>query len=401
MEASAPSQAQSVALVDADVSLSAETPQTTLHKTQDVEMAMAGVGDSSVQDNAALNATTPAVPVASSPTTSSPLNVNDALSYLEEVKTQFRDQPHVYNRFLDIMKDFKAQHIDTPGVIERVSSLFDTRVDLIQGFNQFLPPGYRIECDRATGFVRVITPNGVTDSAGKSIKQDTFAPVRVLDATTVTNAPPPPLATSQNTMQNGIPSMARTTQSPAIHAQSLLPAQSQPSSGTEFGHAINFVNKIKQRFSDQPEVYKQFLEILQQYQKEGKPLQEVYSQVQVLFQDAADLLAEFKQFLPEPGSGNVGPSFIPMMPRTIPGPAGRMPARGGFAEDDRASVFGQGRIGFGPVAGSQTHMAPSGGARKKTYCSGQRHGKNKTIQSRTCCQYGQCLHRHRISSHNW
>lgn len=33
----------------------------------------------------------------------------DALSYLDQVKVQFSDQPDVYNRFLDIMKDFKSQ----------------------------------------------------------------------------------------------------------------------------------------------------------------------------------------------------------------------------------------------------------------------------------------------------
>lgn len=33
----------------------------------------------------------------------------DALSYLDQVKVQFVDQPDVYNRFLDIMKDFKSQ----------------------------------------------------------------------------------------------------------------------------------------------------------------------------------------------------------------------------------------------------------------------------------------------------
>jgi paired amphipathic helix protein Sin3a len=35
--------------------------------------------------------------------------LNDALTYLDQVKVQFHDQPDVYNRFLDIMKDFKSQ----------------------------------------------------------------------------------------------------------------------------------------------------------------------------------------------------------------------------------------------------------------------------------------------------
>lgn len=38
-----------------------------------------------------------------------PLNVADALSYLDAVKAQFHDQPDVYNRFLDIMKEFKNE----------------------------------------------------------------------------------------------------------------------------------------------------------------------------------------------------------------------------------------------------------------------------------------------------
>ena len=33
----------------------------------------------------------------------------DALSYLDQVKFQFQDYPDVYNKFLDIMKDFKSQ----------------------------------------------------------------------------------------------------------------------------------------------------------------------------------------------------------------------------------------------------------------------------------------------------
>lgn len=41
------------------------------------------------------------------------------------------------------------------------------------------------------------------------------------------------------------------------------------------------------------------MEILQTYQKDQKPIQEVYAHVQYLFNGAPDLLAEFKQFLPD------------------------------------------------------------------------------------------------------
>ena len=68
------------------------------------------------------------------------LKVEDALAYLDQVKTKFADEPDTYNQFLDIMKEFKAQSIDTPGVIERVLQLFHGHRMLILGFNTFLPP---------------------------------------------------------------------------------------------------------------------------------------------------------------------------------------------------------------------------------------------------------------------
>lgn len=90
--------------------------------------------------------------------------LNDALSYLDQVKVRFQDRPDVYNRFLDIMKDFKSQAIDTPGVIDRVSTLFAGHPELIQGFNTFLPPGYKIECglNDDPNSIRVTTPMGTT-----------------------------------------------------------------------------------------------------------------------------------------------------------------------------------------------------------------------------------------------
>lgn len=110
-------------------------------------------------------------------------STQDALSYLDQVKVQFHEQPDVYNKFLDIMKDFKSQtyvgppcstvssrsrltgsSINTPGVITRVSELFAGHPNLIQGFNTFLPPGYRIECglENNPNSIRVTTPQGST-----------------------------------------------------------------------------------------------------------------------------------------------------------------------------------------------------------------------------------------------
>lgn len=75
----------------------------------------------------------------------------------------------VYNDFLDIMKEFKSSNIDTPGVISRVSELFEGHSDLIVGFNTFLPPGYKIEVPEhgMPGQILVTVSDGSTDAQGR------------------------------------------------------------------------------------------------------------------------------------------------------------------------------------------------------------------------------------------
>ncbi|KAF9604331.1 hypothetical protein IFM89_005912 [Coptis chinensis] len=72
------------------------------------------------------------------------LTTTDALAYLKAVKDIFQDRRDKYDEFLEVMKDFKAQRIDTTGVIARVKDLFRGHRDLILGFNTFLPRGYEI-----------------------------------------------------------------------------------------------------------------------------------------------------------------------------------------------------------------------------------------------------------------
>lgn len=315
--------------------------------------------------------------------------------------------------------------IDTPGVIDRVSTLFRGHPSLIQGFNTFLPPGYRIECrvstnaDGTTGgpgssnVITVTTPLGVTtrtqnvsgpatsaptsNPAGPSSTLPTHPtypasssqalapqsrPTSTASSSVPTSAPNPgssrlpplpnipappappraisppapipPFGTGPNNRERagaqtwqqqqqqqngagaygagvnggargrqtsqGAPSVQQQQQSqPAQRApvqsnQSIKPtpiarapsqdqapprpqqavptppaavAPSQaetPTTATpaqpqimEFNHAITYVNKIKTRFAKEPETYKTFLEILQTYQKDGRPIQEVSS----------------------------------------------------------------------------------------------------------------------------
>ncbi|KAK4170330.1 transcriptional regulatory protein SIN3 [Cladorrhinum sp. PSN259] len=346
--------------------------------------------------------------------------LNDALSYLDQVKVQFQEQPDVYNKFLDIMKDFKSQTIDTPGVINRVSELFAGHPNLIQGFNTFLPPGYRIECglENNPNSIRVTTPSGSTiHSIGgprptqldgpqptngpsqvymtgarpggwQALQHSVESPEAAFSVPAQNNGPLGFPGSSQSnsfetspiqqrsvpTAQNGasalsqppVPRTAHTptpaTGPPSANGSAAQQANLEKRGPVEFNHAISYVNKIKNRFQDKPEIYKQFLEILQTYQREQKPIQDVYSQVTTLFHTAPDLLEDFKQFLPESAaqtrSAGQRPEETMPMAITTPTPqpgnpvrdAPKMPPVGNFAPPASATKENKKRRADKPLA---------------------------------------------------
>ncbi|KJH45910.1 histone deacetylase interacting [Dictyocaulus viviparus] len=223
------------------------------------------------------------------------VKVEDALSYLDQVKTQFADQPNVYTQFLDIMKDFKSQAIDTPGVITRVSRLFQGRSALIMGFNTFLPPGFevrvvgsRITIMEPSGNTQVIMNNPDVERVveEKEISEGKAQVVRRISEQ------------SSDEIQS-IPPPVTLTPSPKVNAP-ILNQNRQ-----DINEAIGYVNRIKARFANKPIVYKKFLDILHTYQrtvdKQARTPQRekaVLDAVTTLFGDEPDLLEEFRHFLP-------------------------------------------------------------------------------------------------------
>lgn len=240
-----------------------------------------------------------------------PLNVKDALSYLDQVKLQFHSQADVYNNFLDIMKDFKSQNIDTPGVIDRVSALFRGHPKLIDGFNTFLPEGFAIECSASDPNTIV-----VTTPLGKSIRQN---PTQFDTANQ--GYPYQPAA-------NGTAASAATTTSQPVSSQ---PPAVSAGSPAEFDQAITYVNKIKQRYASRPEIYKHFLENLQMYQKGVKPIYEVYREISDLFGDAPDLLEDFKLFMPDTTGGVPPAASIAATGAALPS-SQQVPAQPGYMQ---------------------------------------------------------------------
>ncbi|KAH3766632.1 Paired amphipathic helix protein Sin3b [Pelomyxa schiedti] len=219
------------------------------------------------------------------------MRYESALDFLDQVKQQFSDNPVVYNQFLDVMKEFKNQNIDTPGVITKVKELFQGHPSLVSIFNTFLPSGFRIE--------------------------DT---------------------------------------------------EIQQRKAPEINEARNYVKKIKNRFAGQPNIYKEFLQILHKYHEEHLTIKDVYEQVASLFHEHQDLLDDFSMFLPE----QVQPEQLVSAPqRKIPPRArkqkrsheekaqsGRRPKRPAKRDDSRRPFESKEDISEMAPEGAMDAMAP-------------------------------------------
>lgn len=147
----------------------------------------------------------------------------------------------MYNDFLDIMKEFKSQSIDTPGVIQRVSNLFKGHPELIVGFNTFLPPGYKIEVQaNDQGFAYQVSVSVPSPSGNASIQTQHSPPTKFIQSTGHIIQPP------------AVNLITHTTHPQTIHVQPSTQQSQQDQRSIQNQH-ITSIN-IAQNFSrERPE----------------------------------------------------------------------------------------------------------------------------------------------------
>ncbi|KAG8920395.1 hypothetical protein FRC01_000789 [Tulasnella sp. 417] len=207
------------------------------------------------------------------------LDVTDALSYLDMVKTQFQGEPEVYNQFLDLMKDFKNQTVDTPGVMERVSKLFSRYPSLIQGFKIFLPQSPKTSWadDEEVIEPSIINPHE-THSSAHSPRESAW----VIDA-------------------------------------------------------VLYFEMVKIEFEEQPVVYDQFMGLIRDYKNQALSTAAFAERVSALFRGHRALMVGLKIFLP-PGYpiGSSAAGTVGMQSRPVTAESDNMEVDG--ESDDAAAL---------------------------------------------------------------
>jgi paired amphipathic helix protein Sin3a len=189
--------------------------------------------------------------------------------------------------FFQIKTSLFSISIDTQEVINRVSTLFHGHPDLIVGFNTFLPPGYKIEVsDEHHGYIQVTHPSSRIESIAIGTHPSTTYNLSITTPTTTYRQTANLLSQDNEETESFLQQQANNATSQAVNA--LISAATAPqlpyfgttgglnlstksnkqqtsnvnistqaaatveksSSGqpVEFNHAINYVNKIKNRF---------------------------------------------------------------------------------------------------------------------------------------------------------
>jgi len=99
--------------------------------------------------------------------------LNDAMSYVMDVKRALASQPEVYREFVDIVQRYHDQRRADAGQLSlhslrRIVSLLRTRPELVLSFNEFLPDGYRIRMFDRSAYV-IEYPDDVGGIASLSV----------------------------------------------------------------------------------------------------------------------------------------------------------------------------------------------------------------------------------------
>ncbi|EWM24187.1 paired amphipathic helix protein sin3b [Nannochloropsis gaditana] len=173
------------------------------------------------------------------------VSMEDAVLYMDRVKSAYADKPETYARFLEIIKSFQDELPDTARVLEAVTQIFQGRDDLIQGFNCFLPAAHRL---------------------------------------------PPP---------KGLPGARGGGEGGSLQGGEEGGGEGEGEAGqAQMQGAIEFTDQVRATFQNQPGVYLEFLRVMRAFQGGEMGIGEVMKRVGRMFQDHPSLLDGFNRFLP-------------------------------------------------------------------------------------------------------
>lgn len=250
--------------------------------------------------------------------------VCDAMNFLNRIKNEFSEDLVTYDNFLETMRDYKFGKIDADEVCKAVVLLFKEKTHLIDLFNEYLPNHLKFPPDSrknefmARNFDRMNMNQQHPQFRRNFINQKIMHPsMRPMISKM---GPPPHLQHQPSHLSGLLPGMVpgfAPSNIPHPNSQSQLrmpPPNVQKMNPNCYNfnvppktedetikkkQANDFIQRVKKRYYNQPNVYKTFVEILQKFNNESN-ISAIRSEVGSLLWEHQDLIEDFeKDFITE------------------------------------------------------------------------------------------------------
>ncbi|KAL0222570.1 hypothetical protein RCL1_002424 [Eukaryota sp. TZLM3-RCL] len=183
-----------------------------------------------------------------------------ALAYIRRVSEVLG--PSGYESFVSVLNEFTTSRIDTLTVINRVCDLLGEHPTLAQGFNSFLPQGYKMPLPHEISAMR--------DAKLAHIQKEE-------DGTSLD---------THHSLDFSVVNFASETE--------LTPPEQDL-----FAEAVKFVSLLKDRYNNEPDKLNYILQIVRDFSNGTKSIPELDSEVLEFLSDSSpDLVLSWMQFLP-------------------------------------------------------------------------------------------------------
>lgn len=205
-----------------------------------------------------------------------PVEFNQAITYVNKIKSRFEKDERVYRQFLDILHQYRKEQKSIKEVYEEVERLFKSHTDLLQEFTFFLPDSHSKGPVKTEKGAKL--QSGATESkvpGGRQFKKSS----RKSNATASASQGP--------SNQADLPTSA---------VQGSQQRKLKRSESTQAAKAeMVFLTKVKQRLRS-ADAYHQFIKCLHTYSQEVISKAELEEMVRDILR-TTELMSDFKKFL--------------------------------------------------------------------------------------------------------
>ncbi|KAF9433173.1 Transcriptional regulatory protein sin3 [Entomortierella beljakovae] len=242
-----------------------------------------------------LTAVSSSIPEASAGESSQPSPMyKNAVDYVCSVKKAYESNNKVYADFLLALEKYHNMSLPIEQLVQKVMTLFQDQPELLMGFKEFLP--------ESKSLLNQLVPNRTPKPTTQATSQPTIPSTTLaVSSAEHDNSGASGFAAADflsliKRFHKFMPTVIAGVEVTEPRIISKAPPQELVVS-RDFIEAKDFVQTVKFEARNEMSMYDRFISALEKYQRTGWTIDQVYSEVSLIFWNHPDALAGFKKFI--------------------------------------------------------------------------------------------------------